>query len=294
MTNAHQPQGAIVVGVHHQSSDDNAMTQGVRHARLWHRPLHLVHTISPGIVPWTAEYIEAKNLALKDCRDRTAEKAPDVEVSYTLHVDDPAGVLVEASQSAALIILGSSGHSRSVDVVRTAITRKVISHASCPVVVTPHLLDWDESGRIVVGVDAVDHSMPALEWAFAEASARHARLLAVQTWWWEGAPASSLGGNSWDGDEAEVAESQRILLAEMLAGFREKYPEVRVETRVTRGRAGRVLEELSATARLVVVGTRGRGGFAGLLLGSVSDHIAHHSQCPVVVVPSHSHSHTQG
>jgi len=293
MTNAHQPQGAIVVGVHHQPSDDNALTEGIRQARLSHRPLHLIHTLSPGIVPWTAEYIETKNLALKGTRDRAAEKAPHVEVSYTLHVDDPAGVLVEASRSAALVILGSSGHHRSVDVARSAIARKVISHAHCPVMVTPQFVEWDETGRIVVGVDATEHSMPALEWAFAEASARNARLLAVQAWWWE-APASSLGGNSWDGDEVEITESRRIQLTEMLAGWREKYPEVRVETRVTRGRAARVLEELSATARLVVVGTRGLGGFTGLLLGSVSDHVAHHGQCPVVVVPSNAHSQPQG
>ncbi|EAP97797.1 universal stress protein family protein [Janibacter sp. HTCC2649] len=293
MTTTHQPQGAIVVGVHNRPSDDNAISQGIRQARLSHRPLHLIHALSPGIVPWTAEYIETKNLALKECRDRAAEKASDLDISCTLHVDEPAGVLVEASRSAALVILGSSGHSRSVDVARTAITRKVISHAASPVLVTPQFVEWDESGRIVVGVDATEHSMPALEWAFAEAAARNARLLAIQTWWWE-APASSLGGNSWDGDEVEVAESQRIQLTEMLAGWREKYPEVRVETWVTRGRAARVLEELSATARLVVVGTRGRGGFAGLLLGSVSDHVAHHGQCPVVVVPSNAHSQSQG
>jgi nucleotide-binding universal stress UspA family protein len=124
-----------------------------------------------------------------------------------------------------------------------------------------------------------------LEWAFARASAEGASLVPVHTWWWE-EPNPFLSGGEWENEWIEAADSQKLELSEMLAGWREKYPDVEVRPTVVRGQAAVVLEDVSASSRLVVVGTRGRGGFAGLLLGSVSSHTAHHAHCPVVVVPS--------
>jgi len=290
----HQPAGAVVLGVKHPLADDTALREAIREARASHRPLHLIHAVGLGLVPWTEEYLEMRNKAFSACRDRAREQAPDLDISYTVHVDDPAAMLVTASETAHVIVLGSSGFTRTADVVRGATTRKVVAHSHCPVLVTPHHDRWNESGSVVVGVDAAPHSVPAMEWAFSEASEQRAPLTAVHTWWWEGAPAAPLAGSTWDGDIAQVAESERLLLAEMLAGLQEKYPDVHVEKALTRGQAALVLEELSRTARLVVVGSRGRGGFTGLLLGSVSDRTVHHAHCPVVVVPSHPQSRPQG
>lgn len=81
-----------------------------------------------------------------------------------------------------------------------------------------------------------------------------------------------------------LAQAEEAVMAEALAGRRERYPEVSVEPRVTRGGTREALIEASSTAQLLVVGARGRGGFAGLLLGSVSQAMVHHAHCPVAVV----------
>lgn len=286
MTTKHQPPGAVVAGVNHKPSDDLAIAEGVSHARLSHRPLHLVHAIRPGIVPWSEEYLQLRDERLRATRDQVADMAPDLSITHTVHVEDPAAMLVAASATAHLVVLGSLGLSRTADVVRGATTRKVVSHAACPVLITPHTGAWDETSPVVVGVDTSDHSVPALDWAFAAASARGARLVAAHTWWRDKASGSALAGEEGPGDDAAVVASRRLVLAEMLAGWSEKYPDVRFRTQLSWGSAGLLLEDLSATSQLVVVGTRGRGGFKGLLLGSVSDHVAHHAHCPVVVVPS--------
>ena len=149
----------------------------------------------------------------------------------------------------------------------------------------------EDTLRVVVGVDDEVHSSPAVDSAFAEASARKAPLVALHAWWWdEASPLSS--GIAWDhevdlGDEwTTVAASQRVMMSEMLAGWQEKYPDVEVRTEFVRGDPTAVLEEASGDAQLLVVGTRGRGGFTGLLMGSVSSRALHHSRCPVLVVPS--------
>lgn len=202
-----------------------------------------------------------------------------------MHVADPAALLVEASETASLVVIGSAGLGQATDVLRGAATPKVMAHAHCPVLVTPYSGEWDTTGPIVVGVDTAEHSMPALEWAFGQASAQGAPLVPVHTWWWE-EPNPFLSGGEWENEWIKAADSQKLELSEMLAGWREKYPDVDVKPTVVRGQAAIVLEDASASSRLVVVGTRGRGGFAGLLLGSVSSHTAHRAHCPVVVVPS--------
>jgi nucleotide-binding universal stress UspA family protein len=280
-----QPRDAVVVGVDLNPSSDRAVTQGIEAARSSHRPLHLVSATDSRLVTWSPEYLDEQGELLRQCRDRTASTAPDLEVTYAVHVADPAAMLVRASETASLVVMGSAGLGRARDVLRGAAMPKVVAHAHCPVMVVPHSGDWDPAGPIVLGADTNDHTFPALEWAFAEASAQGAPLTVVHAWWWE-EPNPFLSAGEWDDVWVQVRQSQDLELSELLAGWRDKYPDVQVSPLVVRGQAAVVLEEVSASARLVVVGTRGRGGFAGLLLGSVSNHAAHHATCPVVIVPS--------
>lgn len=280
-----QPKMAVVVGVDRRASSQHAIDEGVRFAQTTGRPLHLVYATGVGVVPWSREYLAGKDEFMRTCRERAAAMASDVAVTYAVHVAEPAAMLVQASETASLVVLGSAGLGRATDVLRGSATAKVMAHAHCPVMVVPHSGEWEAEGPIVVGLDTEGHSGPALEWAFSQASVQRAPLVAVHTWWWEEPdPFFSSGalGEEW----LEVEKSQELELAEMLAGWREKYPDVEVRPTVIRGQAAPTLEELSTTARLVVLGTRGRGGFAGLMLGSVSNHTAHHAHCPVVVVPS--------
>jgi nucleotide-binding universal stress UspA family protein len=139
---------------------------------------------------------------------------------------------------------------------------------------------------IVVGVDGSQGSERALAWAAAEARLRGAQLNVVMAWQW---PTALYAGAGWAGVDGEVVEDMRIdaetrlqricLEAEKtLAGL----DVVRTAIESTPAHA---LVEASAGAELLVVGTRGHGGFAGLLLGSVSQQCAHHSVCPVVIIP---------
>jgi nucleotide-binding universal stress UspA family protein len=126
---------------------------------------------------------------------------------------------------------------------------------------------------------------PAIRFAFEEAALRRARLRVIHVW---PHPASSGPGvvQPLVYDPQVVTEEERRVLGESLAVWCEKFPEVEVFSEVEHGRPVPILAGVSARADLLVVGTRGRGGFVGLLLGSVSHALLHHARCPVAVVPS--------
>ncbi|GAA3483112.1 hypothetical protein GCM10018966_076440 [Streptomyces yanii] len=128
------------------------------------------------------------------------------------------------------------------------------------------------AGPIVLGVDGSPVGEKAVDFAFAEAALRGAEIVAVYAWLPDYAP---LGTGP---------ESPERLPAQALAGRTERYPDVRVRHDAVGGETREVLIAASKTTQLVVVGARGRGGFAGLLLGSVSQALLQHAHCPVTVV----------
>jgi nucleotide-binding universal stress UspA family protein len=135
---------------------------------------------------------------------------------------------------------------------------------------------------VVVGVDGSELSDAALTFAFETAAARGVPLLAVHTWFdvnMAGAWATLPGTIDWDWLQAE--EEKR--LNERITAWRDKFPQVEVRTRVVRERPYRALLEHAAGAQLIVVGSRGRGAFTGMGLGSVSQTLLHRAECPVAV-----------
>ena len=135
--------------------------------------------------------------------------------------------------------------------------------------------------RVIVGVDGSPHSDRALSWACRRAENCGDTVRAVCAW--------SLGGSGedWMPQPGIPAEGQRRaeqMLREAVEQARRDHPAVTVETAVIEGPPARVLVDLSADADLLVVGSRGHGGFTGLLLGSVSQQCVHHAHCPVTVV----------
>lgn len=286
-----QPHGAIVVGVEGSDGDEQPLRAAIAQARRHHRPLHVLHATTIGIVPWTPERLAKQRAITAGCVERARSLDPGLEVSSATPVDDQSAALVAASRTAYLVVMGAGRLGRVGSVVLGATTGKVASHSQCPVLVVPVTGESPEQLPVVVGVDDEEHSSAAVGWAFSEAAAREAPLVALHAWWWEepGPLSSGVARDDEivrDREWTAVAEAQRVMMSEMLAGWREKYPDVEVLTEFVRGETTDVLQDSSNGAQLLVVGTRGRGGFSGLLLGSVSARALHHSGCPVVVVPS--------
>jgi nucleotide-binding universal stress UspA family protein len=141
--------------------------------------------------------------------------------------------------------------------------------------------------RIVVGIDGSDGARRALEFAVAEAKVRDAHLVVVHAWL---EPAAVAVGSviTAGGVEPELFEEEaERTMREALAAVDTTGLPQGIEHHVVAGTPARSLLDAAQDADLVVVGSRGRGGFTGLLLGSVSQQVAHHASCPVVIVPSH-------
>jgi nucleotide-binding universal stress UspA family protein len=135
--------------------------------------------------------------------------------------------------------------------------------------------------RIVVGVDGSEAAHQALEWAMDEARRRNAMVEAVHAWHQPFVTGYAYMGEIPLGDY--VNEAQAILDAAIAAV---DTTGVTVESKIIAGGASEVLVEEAKGADLLVVGSRGRGGFSGLLLGSVSQQAAHHAPCPIVIIPA--------
>jgi nucleotide-binding universal stress UspA family protein len=195
----------------------------------------------------------------------------------------PIPVLRAESSRAQLIVLGDRGLGAVGGLLAGSVAVAMAAHAECPVVLVRGEDGepvQDPTRPVVVGVDGSPLSEAAVAFAFEAAGLRGVPLVAVHTWWDLLVDPTMVTLQDWDAIEAY----ERELLADRLAGWVEKYPDVRVRQLVARDRPAHALVEQSGHAQLVVVGSRGRGAVAGLLLGSVSHALLHRARCPVAVV----------
>ena len=139
-------------------------------------------------------------------------------------------------------------------------------------------------GPVVVGVDGSPTSDSALAFAFEAAVSRGADLVAVHSWN-EARVDAAVPAHEIIIDDAQIDEDEAASLSERLAPWRERYPDVAVRPTIARGRSTPTRLHYAHDAQLIVVCSRGRGGFAGLLLGSTSHGLIARSPCPVVVIP---------
>jgi nucleotide-binding universal stress UspA family protein len=205
-------------------------------------------------------------------------------VTSELTVGDPGSILLEDSRHATLVVVGSRGLGSLHSLLLGSVSARLVAHAKVPVVVVrPPAPDGDRVG-VVVGVDGSPGSAAAVEFAFDEAAARGAALTAVYAWGVP--PMGNLGPTTARHyDPVEARQEADRVLAEALAGWPEKYPDVRVIRRAVHSlNPLRTLIEESAYAELIVVGPRCHTGLAGLLLGSVSYGLVRHTRVPVAVV----------
>lgn len=279
-----RPDLPVVVGVDSSQSSGRAVEEAAALARRWGRALRVVHATGLTIVPWTDEHLTRVAAHTERCRERALRTAPDLDVTSVTEVDDPAAMLVAASRDAAIVVVDGGRLGQVGAALLGATADKVMAHAECPVMVVPLAADRSATGPVIVGVDAHARSSPAVAFAFAEASRRKVPLVAVHTWWWDEQNVV-LVAHDLEEENERVVEEHRLVVAEMLAGYRDEFPDVRVTENLVHGHPGSTLVQESRGAQLLVVGRRGLGGFPGLVLGSVSLHVAHQAHCPVVVVP---------
>ncbi|MEL4503545.1 universal stress protein [Luteococcus sp. H138] len=209
-------------------------------------------------------------------------------VALLLEDSEPALAMVQASETAMLTVVGTRGLGAIKAMALGSVSRHLITHAHCPVVVVPETgmaRDERAAGTIAVGVDDATHSTATLHAAIEEAQRVGGRLLAIHSW--EYSPTVVEGMPAMDSELFEtVQHTYEQDLAELVRTQVGENPSFEVEVRVTLGHAGEVLVNASHESELLVVGSRGRSGLGGLLLGSTAAHVARTSICPVLVLPN--------
>ncbi|MEV6615469.1 universal stress protein [Streptomyces sp. NPDC051051] len=286
--------GLVVVGVDGAESSLAAVEEAAREARARGAGLRIVHAfVWPAMhVPTGPSPLGPPEGGIRTMVDRlTAEAveraratAPDVGVRHAVVTGEPLTVLEAQSREAELVVVGSRGTGGFVGLLVGSTAVHLAAHGRCPVLVVREPARAD--GPVVVGVDGSAAGRRAVDFAFAEAELRKVPLVALHAWttWNAPLPAPQDASEPYANPPGALAGEEERLLSEALAGFRERYPGVVVDHKVVHGGVREALIEASRSAQLVVVAARGRGGFTGLLLGSVSQALLHHAHCPVAIV----------
>lgn len=285
----------IVVGVDGSASAQVAVRWAAREAAMRQVPLTIAHVLAPlptaaSALGWPTGQVPEEILEIQEAegRDYIAEAtvtarnsigSQHIDITGELFVGAPVAALVEASRDAQLVVVASRGRAAKHRRLLGSVSAGVLHHAHCPVAVVPDVQELSEPGRlpVLVGIDGSASSEVATAVAFDEASWRGVDLVALHVW--SDADMSSLPSLETSA-QLQVAEEA---LAERLAGWQEKYPDVTVHRVVRYDRPVHQLLDESARTQLVVVGSHGRGGFAGMLLGSVSAAVSEEARVPVIV-----------
>jgi nucleotide-binding universal stress UspA family protein len=229
---------------------------------------------------------------LADVVRAAKEGTAGLEVESALSTLMPTETLVEYGRGAAMVVVGRRGASGFAALGVGSKALQVATHGHCPTVVVPQeegMTHGPELDRVVVGVDSAETSAAAIAMAFEEAALIGADLTAVHAWEapFFDAPGGKGGGiprEVLQGAMGEVVTKEERTLQHALAGYSDMYPDVSVRQMVVHQKPAAALVAASQGARMLVVGTRGRGNVAAMLLGSVSYRVLHQAHCPVAVV----------
>jgi nucleotide-binding universal stress UspA family protein len=282
-----------VVGVDGSAASTAAVRWAARRAALRNTELTIVYAAPPAVagsslIVWTgptpSEVLRVQEEQAQRLIDDAAKTANDTAGGLHIHTKSihaaPVPALLELSKDAQIIVVGRRGRSALSGVLLGSVSTAMLHRASCPVAVI-----HDESpaeaaatnAPVVVGIDGSPASELATAIAFDEASWRGVEVVALH---------ASCDSDPFGIHELEWGIAQpkaHEVLAERLAGWQERYPDVRVRRMVVFDRPAHHLIEQAKTAQLVVVGTRSHGEFTGLLLGSVSSAVVQATRTPVII-----------
>lgn len=315
---------AIVVGVDGSNASRNALRFAIGEAKSLGRSIRVVGAYTvPSVAAATIDvsYVPIDDSAVRSSvttvlKEAAAEvKAADVPVEAIIEIGDAAGVLVEESKQASLTVVGSRGKGGFAGRLLGTVSSALPAHSACPTIVVP--VGWtpegtgearpsssrpvrssaegsierseetdtvpgiDYSGQVVVGVDSLGRESPAL-WEAAHIAMRRNSPLHIQA-----VITTTVIGPEWipsQGDLERLIQEGTDKLEAARAALVEKHPDLDVRWTLFDGQPAEVLVRASDTCDILVIGSRGRGGFAGLLLGSTSQSVLPYSAAPTMVV----------
>ena len=283
---------SIVVGVD-GSSDELAIRWATKEASMRRLPLRVVNVLDLPVMARPLDIELAERIVtycrehaqqiVDDASSRARSLVPDVEVTPLVVTGQVVPALIEETADARLAVLGSGQRFDATRVRLGSVATHVSAHARCPVIVarspvTGELATALGRGGVVVGVDGSAISDAAIAFAFEEASWRGLSLTVVHAWQTARMPVT------FDVAEATREAAEERVLAEALAGWSEKYPDVQVRSSLVRDHPARALMEEAMGAVLLVVGSHGRGRFTEMVLGSVSQVVLRHASTSIAIV----------
>jgi nucleotide-binding universal stress UspA family protein len=282
----------VLVCVDGSPESDDAVAWATREAISRELPVTLMHAVLPVEVGWPVGQVyaampewqrESGQQVIDQARKALSanvghSESPEVRTEMPYSRVVPA--LLDSSKQARMVVVGSRGLGALGRLLLGSVTSALLHHAHCPVAVIHSTDDaaTDSGAPVLLGIDGSPASEAAIALAFDEASRRGVELVALHAW-------SDVGvfpmlGMDWRDSEVKGEE----ILAERLAGWREQYPDVHVKRLLFCDQPSRWILQESKDAQLVVIGSHGRGGFPGMLLGSVSSAVAQSATVPVIVV----------
>jgi len=283
--------GTIVVGLDASTSSRNALVWAAEQAVAEHRDLTLVHTIndvSPAYLDAAAVDHEKARQGLRAlaeavfsaARQDVARKAPQLVIHEVFSFRDPREQLLELSRHAALVVVGSRGRGKVRSLLLGSVGVALVRHAACPVVIHRPGNPGTVRNGIVVGADGSEESRSVLEFAYRQAGVRNLPLTVLHCYTDAQAAMGYIVA-----DMAADLESEKLLLAESMAGLAEKHPDFRARTQLAGGLPQDELVRMGQRMNLIVVGSHQSGSVKRMLFGSASIAVTEHATCPVAVVP---------
>ncbi|MEU8651895.1 universal stress protein [Streptomyces sp. NPDC048737] len=286
--------GPITAGVDGTEESLAALAWAAREAVRRDLALRVVHAwrFQPDAAAEVADRDAQRDWVGAAAREAVAEVAarhPGLRVTGDVLEGEPADTLLAAAAEAELLVLGSRGHGAVVGFLLGSVGQQVIAEARRPVVL---VRAGDKASSEVAGHEIVvgqhgspEDSAPTLRFAFETAAARGASVRAVRAWTLPPVFSYSPASLKLLDDAGGLEPYEKKALADALAPWRERFPDVPVVEHVEIGSAGQVLLSVSGRAQLVVVGRRARRTAVGARIGSVAHGVLHHADCPVAVVP---------